>query len=279
MREAELLVGVVQGAVRLPVEGQPAVLDALVAARIAGVRGDPPAAHRRQEPVQLQLGVVVGVVPGGDDEGQRGTGGRSARQRVDPFDQRDDARDGQRLLRTPGARGLGAQVLVAQRALDVDQMQIGELDEGRQRGTPPVAAAVGAGQVGADDTGPGGAVGEAAVAGGTARGGDGGGGGALGVGGVRGGGGSADGERLGRNRGRCGGDGAGLRRPVAAESEGEPETGGGAGGTGGGEEGTAVESGGGPYTGHARTPRVRTRRRPGSTTALSPGIVGIGDDL
>lgn len=84
-------------------------------------------------------------------------------------------------------------------------------------------------------------------------------------------------DRYGRGRGRAGADGGGLRRPFRAE--GEPQSGGGTDGSGGGEERTAVESGGGgPYTGHTRAPRVRTQRRPGSTTALSLWMVGTGSD-
>ncbi len=185
VREAERLVAVAGGGVGLPVQLEAAVLHALVVPRVPAVGCDPAAAHHLHEPLQFGVGVVVGVVAGGHDEVQRGAGDGGAVQRVDPLDERDGARHGQRLVRAPGVRVGGAQELQAQRVLNVHQVQVGELHERGERRTAARAARLGGGQLAAHDPLPARAVAEAAVAGAVAGGRDGGEGGALGVGGER----------------------------------------------------------------------------------------------
>lgn len=181
MREAELLVGVAGAGVGLPVLLEAAVLDAFVVARVPGVGGDAAAAHDGEEPVQLGAGVVVRVVAGRHGELERGAGGGGAPQGVDPLDERDRARHGQRLLGPPGVHVGRAQVLQAHRVLAVHQMQVGELHERGQRGTAAGPPGLRGGEVGTHLAAPAGAVAEAPVAGARARGGDGGDGGAAGV--------------------------------------------------------------------------------------------------
>ncbi len=294
VREAELLVGVADAVVGLPVELQAAALDALVPPGITGVRGDPAAAHHRQEPLQFGSAVVVRVVAGGHGEVQRGAGDGAAAQRVDPLDERHRARHGQRLLRPPGVHVRGAQVLQPERVLGVDQVQIGELDEGGERRTPVRAPRLRRGQVLADDPPPAGAVAQAAVAGTAGRGGDVGEGRAPGVRGER------HREPAGGADGRLGGGGAGARRGRGARGRGARGRGGLAVGgpqgvadargeghrPGRGEQGPAVDpqrgAGDRAYARHARSPRVRTRRqwsrafacakRPAHQGSLAPGV-------
>jgi hypothetical protein len=280
MRETELLVAVADGGVGLPVLLEAAVLDALVVPRVAGVGGDPPAAHDLQEPLQLGLGVVVRVVAGGHREVQRGAGDGRAAQRVDPLDQRDRAVHGQRLVRAPGVPVGGAQVLQAHRVLGVDQVQVGELHERGERGTASGAARRRRGQVAAHDARPARPVAEAAVAGTGAGGGDAREGGAPGVRGE------------GRGRGLAGlrhhpggprvrGDGLAVGGPQGvADARGDGRR------AGGGEDGTAVDrrdaGGDRAYARHGavspsakRVGRIaggRCREHPAHSGCLAPGM-------
>lgn len=238
VREAELLVGVAGARVGLPVLLEAAVLDALVVARVPGVGGDAAAAHDGEEPVQLGAGVVVRVVAGRHGELERGAGGGGAPQGVDPLDERDRARHGQRLLGPPGVHVGRAQVLQADRVLAVHQMQVGELHERGQRGTAAGPPGLRGGEVGTHLAAPAGAVAEAPVAGARARGGDGGDGGAAGVRGERGGDRSGLVDGLGHRR--LGG--AGGRRGLAVGGpQGVADARGDGGRARGGEDGTTVD--------------------------------------
>ncbi|SCE18322.1 hypothetical protein GA0115246_112131, partial [Streptomyces sp. SolWspMP-sol7th] len=210
VREAVALVGVGAALARLPVQVDPRALHALEVAAEAGVGGHLAAAHEAEEPVEFAGRVVVGVVAGGHDEVERGPCRGGAAQPVDPFDERERPDDGQRLLRAPGARGRGAQVLVPQRVLHIDEVQVGELDEGGERTPPLLPSRVRGGEVLAYEPLPAGPLGEPPVASrAAARGGDGVEGGALDVGGEGSGRGGAGGEPGGGDgcRGRSGSGG------------------------------------------------------------------------
>jgi len=133
LREPGLGVAVLDLAAGMPVVGRAARLHALPGPAGPGVRGDLPAVHEGEEPVELHVLVVVGVVAGGDHAVEVAPGVGAAAQLVDPFDEGDGALGGQRLLRVERRAGDVVEELEAHRGLRVEHVQVRELDERGER--------------------------------------------------------------------------------------------------------------------------------------------------